>query len=90
MIGIYHTTREPMRGFVDYLNELEERPEVLSISFLMGFPWGDVPDMGTKILVITNDKEEQGNTLAEEIGKKLFSLHERYPPTVPHYRRGIG
>jgi microcystin degradation protein MlrC len=82
MIGIYHTTREPMRGFVDMLNELESRPGVLSISFIMGFPWGDVPDMGTKILVITDNNPEMGAALAEEIGEKLFALRES---ARPHY-----
>jgi len=82
MIGIYHTTRQPMRGFVDMLNELENRPGVLSISFIMGFPWGDVHDMGTKILVVTDDDPVMGDALAREIGEKLFALRAE---TRPHY-----
>lgn len=82
MIGIYHTTRAPMRGFVDMLNDMESKPGVLSISFIMGFPWGDVPDMGTKILVVTDNNPELGSALAQEIGEKLFALREA---ARPHY-----
>jgi microcystin degradation protein MlrC len=54
MISIVHTTREPARGFVDRLQALEGRDGVLSISVTHGFPWGDVADMGTKVLVYTD------------------------------------
>ena len=51
MISIMHTSREPARGFVDRIQALEGKDGVLSISIAHGFPWGDVPDMGTKVLV---------------------------------------
>ena len=38
MIGIYHTTREPMRSYVDRIKGLEGRDGVLSISVVHGFP----------------------------------------------------
>jgi microcystin degradation protein MlrC len=38
-----------------------------------GFMAGDVPDMGTKLLVVTNDKPEKGAMLARELGLELFS-----------------
>ena len=51
IISIIHTTREPGRGFVDRLQALEGHDGVLSISVAHGFPWGDVPAMGTRVLV---------------------------------------
>src|SRR5690625_6820602 len=38
MISIMHTSREPMRSFVDRLLELEQQSEILSISIVHGFP----------------------------------------------------
>jgi microcystin degradation protein MlrC len=34
---------------------------------------GDVPEMGTKLLVVTNDRQEKGDALARELGMELFS-----------------
>ncbi|CAN7697263.1 M81 family metallopeptidase [Rhizobium sp. LjRoot258] len=74
MIDVYPTSRDPMRSFVDKIMRLEkEDADILSISVIHGFMAGDVPEMGTKMLVVTNDKLEKGNTLARELGLELFS-----------------
>ncbi|MEK1893524.1 MAG: M81 family metallopeptidase [Rhizobium sp.] len=74
MIDVFPTSRDPMRSFVDKIMRLEkEDADILSISVIHGFMAGDVPEMGTKMLVVTNDKLEKGNTLARELGLELFS-----------------
>jgi microcystin degradation protein MlrC len=74
MIGIYHTSREPMRGFVDRMTALEGKDGVLSVSVAQTFPWGDVADLGTKILVVTDNRAESGKRLAERLGRELYAL----------------
>lgn len=74
MIDLYHTPKQPMRAFVDKLQALEGKDGVLSISVAHGFPWADVPDMGTKILVITDNKKSDGDELAAKLGRELFAL----------------
>jgi microcystin degradation protein MlrC len=81
MIGIYHTPREPMRGFVDRMQAREGRDGVLSVSVAHGFPWGDVPDVGTRILVVTDGAPEVGTRVAQEVGAELKSLRGRTMPT---------
>ncbi|WP_276121558.1 M81 family metallopeptidase [Pararhizobium qamdonense] len=74
MIDVYPTSREPMRSFVDKIMRMEaEDPEILSISVIHGFMAGDVPEMGTKMLVVTDDKPEKGEALARELGLELFA-----------------
>ena len=80
MIGLYHTTTEPMRSYVDRLKQLEKQDDVLSISVAHGFPWGDVPDMGTKILVITDNNPDEGDRLAAKLGRQLFDRREQLRP----------
>ena len=82
MISAYHTTREPMKGFVERLRALEGKDGVLSISVAHGFPWGDVPDCGTRMLVITDDRAGQGAALAERLGRELYAL--RGQTATPH------
>lgn len=74
MIDVFPTSREPMRSFVDKLKRIEaEDPEVLSLSVIHGFMAGDVPEMGTKTIAVTDGNAEKGARLARELGLELFS-----------------
>jgi len=81
LVGIFHTTREPMQSFVSRITALEGQDDVLSISIAHGFPWADVPDMGARVLVVTDDNPARGTALAEELGREMFAMrHELIPP----------
>ncbi|PJR16173.1 microcystin LR degradation protein MlrC-like protein [Sinorhizobium meliloti] len=79
MIDVFPTSREPMRSFVDKLIQIErDDADVLSLSVVHGFMAGDVAEMGTKMLVVTNGKPEKGEALARELGLELFSRRGTY------------
>ncbi|MGE6740379.1 M81 family metallopeptidase [Allorhizobium pseudoryzae] len=74
MIDVFPTSREPMRSFVDKLKAIEASdPDVLSLSVIHGFMAGDVPEMGTKTIAITNGKREKGEQLAQTLGLELYA-----------------
>lgn len=74
MLDMLPTSRQPMRGYVDRIKAMEGKDGVLSISVVHGFSAADVPDVGAKIIVITDDRPELGNRLARSLGEELFSL----------------
>lgn len=76
MVGLWHTMREPMLSFVQRLKKLEGHDGVLSISFGHGFPWGDVPEAGAKIWVITDNEPEVAAALAKKLGQELWAIRE--------------
>lgn len=79
MIDVFPTSRDPMRSFVDKLMQIErDDADVLSLSVVHGFMAGDVAEMGTKMLVVTNGKAEKGEALARELGLELFSRRGTY------------
>ena len=80
MIDIFMTSREPMRGFVDRMKALEGRDRILSISVIHGFMAGDVPEMGTRVLVVTDDATNAGDALAERLGREIFSMRGTCKP----------
>jgi len=80
VINSYPTTLEPMKSYLDNVKILEKQKDVISISIVHGFPWSDVADVGSKIIVITNDKQDLANQLAKELGKKLFDLRDKTMP----------
>jgi len=81
MIEIFPTNREPMRSFVDKIKAMEGQDDVLSVSVVHGFMAGDVPDLGTKVLVVTNDAEVTGAAVAQKLGQELYSFRGQTRPT---------
>ncbi len=74
MLGIFHTTREPMKGFVDAITKAERRPGVLCISAAHGFPWADTPDTCATITVTTDGDAELAQSVAREMAEQFFAL----------------
>lgn len=77
MIEVLPTSLEPMRGYVDRLKALEGIDDILSVSVVHGFMAGDVPDLGARVIVITNGAKSKGDALAKELGMELFSMRGR-------------
>lgn len=75
MIDVFPTSKEPMRGFVDRMVALERSvPGLLSLSVVHGFMAGDVPEMGTRVVAVTDNDPARGDALAERLGRELYAL----------------
>lgn len=72
MMGLYPTSRQPMRGFVDAMMERERRNGVLSLSFGHGFHFADVPHMGAKVLAVTDNDPALAHQVAREFGLRIY------------------
>ena len=83
MVVIMHTSRNPARAFVDRLQSLEGHDGVLSLSVTHGFPWGDVPEMGTKLLVYTDNNQAQADALARQLADELIAMRDQLSPAYP-------
>lgn len=77
MISLYYTPVEPMAGFVAAMSAAEAQAGVLSVSLIHGFPWGDVPEMGTRMLVIADGDAQLAHSVAESFAADLQSLKGR-------------
>jgi microcystin degradation protein MlrC len=91
---VMHTSREPARGFVDRIQALEGRDGILSISISHGFPWGDVPDMGTKVLVYSDAQVDAGGVrgaaLARRLADELTALRHALEVPMPGIDEALG
>ncbi|MBN3804369.1 M81 family metallopeptidase [Paraburkholderia sp. Ac-20336] len=77
MVVPIHTSRDPGRSFVDKLSAMEGKDGVLSLSAIQGFATGDVPSMGTKVLVYTDSDKAAAQTLAKNLADELISLRDK-------------
>ncbi|TPK55452.1 MULTISPECIES: M81 family metallopeptidase [unclassified Mesorhizobium] len=89
MIQVLPTSREPMRSFVDRIKALHGRDGVLSVSVIHGFMAADVPEMGTRILVVTDNDKAKGDALAETLGRELYAMREKTAMTMLSAGDGI-
>ena len=72
MLGIFPTTREPLQGFVSRMKALEEQPDILSVSLVHGFPWSNTPEIGMRVLVVSNDNQTLADETAAELGDWIW------------------
>ena len=77
MQGFFPTQNQPMRGFVEGLRAREGHDDVLDISFVHGFPFGDTEHTGAKFLVYANRDARKAAQTAADLRTRLWSMrHE--------------
>ena len=81
-IGSYPTTLPLMRGFVDRMMALEGKDGILSVSAVHCFPYGDVEELGSRILVVADGDKAKANALATRLGEEFVSMRGK---TAPQY-----
>lgn len=77
MVVPFHTTRSPAKDIVARMQALEGRDGILSVSLSHGFATGDVPDMGTKVLVYADGDSMRAQTAARQLADEVIALREQ-------------
>lgn len=80
MIGLFPTTRPPLREFVDRMAAREGRDGILAAWLAHGFPWGDVADVGAKAIVIADGDADGAARAAASLGREFFALRRQVMP----------
>lgn len=81
MINIWRTSLSSMRTFIERMQSLEGAGSILSVSLVHGFPWGDVADVGARVLVVTNDDPETARGTAETLAQELWEIRNAISTT---------
>ncbi|MCX8138774.1 MAG: M81 family metallopeptidase [Gemmataceae bacterium] len=78
------TQQPPMSELLEQARQLEQRPGVLAVSLVAGFPYADVPAMGASVVVVAQgDQRPAAAEAAEELAASLWS--RRHQLQVPAY-----
>lgn len=83
MVVPFHTTREPARSLVDKVQAMEGKDGVLTISLAHGFAHGDVPGMGSKVLVYTDGDQAKAEALALQLAEEVIALRDKLAVHYP-------
>lgn len=76
MLGLFPTSKQPLRNLVDQLFIDEQQANVLSCSLIHGFPYGDVKDAGARVLVMTDNDQQLAQSLASSIAQSMVDIRD--------------
>ncbi|WP_018625921.1 M81 family metallopeptidase [Niabella aurantiaca] len=72
---------EPCKSLHVLAEAISNRPGMLSVSIVLGFPYADVPEMGTSIIVVSDDQSQQAQLFAAELYDDIISRKEKFVGT---------
>ena len=73
-----HTGESPMQELYEVASQLGDRVGVLGCSLLHGFPYADVPEMGSAVCVTSDGDQELAGDVAREFAAYLWSERARF------------
>jgi len=77
------TSEPPLRGFFEELRAVERRAGVLAASFLLGFPYADVPHMGPAFVAVTDGDPPLAQRIVNNFAERLWSQKESLQAELP-------
>ncbi len=66
------TDESPLKEYVAKVAAVRELPKVLSSSLALGFPYADVPEIGSAVVVVTDNDQALAQKLADELGREMW------------------
>jgi microcystin degradation protein MlrC len=88
LVGFYPTFDPPMRDIVDDLIAAETGP-ILSVSLAHGFPWADVEELGTRVLVYFEGDEGAAVATAQNVAQRLYEHRTALLPDYPDIKDSL-
>jgi microcystin degradation protein MlrC len=72
------TSESPCREFYQHADAMLTDAGILSNSIILGFPYADVVELGSAVIVVTDDDREKAEQLANNLGKRLWQDRESF------------
>jgi microcystin degradation protein MlrC len=72
------TSESPCLEQHQFADAMLKRPKVLANSLMLGFPYADVPEMGSAVIVVIDGDRAEAQSLANEWGEFLWSRREQF------------
>ena len=77
-IEAQNTSEQPCVALYQLAEEIRQRPGVLSASIVLGFPYADVTEMGSSVIVVTDNQPKLAQQYAAELGEAMWNRREEF------------
>ncbi len=81
-LAFFYTLTEPMKSIIAEFRKLENDPDILNISLVHGFHLADMPDIGAKLVITSNNQPEKGLLIAQQLAEKLLAVRGKTGPDL--------
>ncbi len=71
----------PGKEMLEHILAEEDSEDIIDISWFHGFPYTDVPQVGTHICVTSKGDRDRSITIAKRIASKLWAFRDNFRPT---------
>lgn len=72
------TSASPCLELQHLADEIRTRPNVLSVSVILGFPYADVEELGSSFIVVTDNDPALARQYTDELGKYLWTHRKEF------------
>ena len=73
-----HTAEEPCHSLFRLADDQMADQRVLTSSILLGFPYADVPEMGSSALVVTDDDPALAEQMVDQLAQAMWQDREKF------------
>lgn len=89
-IGFYPTFDQPMKALVGRLRDAAGAQGMVAVELAHGFPWGDVADVGTRVLVYADGDPDKAVEAAESIAADIYGQRRELSLSLPDIDASLG
>lgn len=72
------TAHPPMNEVIDRLHEVEKRSGIITATVATGFPWSDVPEVGSSVIVVADGSFDLAQQTADEFAGWIWENRQRW------------
>lgn len=83
VLGFYPTLDSPMKEIVERFREISQQSPVLTAELAHGFPWADVPQMGSRVLVYADADPNAAAATAEQLAEAFYAKRHTLTRDLP-------
>lgn len=84
-----NTAQEPCLSLYRTADAARRQRNIASVSVCLGFPYGDVHDMGAGVIVVSKGDATAAQTLADDLAARLLRDKESYNPPLLKPERSV-
>ncbi len=84
------TDMSPAMDIMERARKWEERTKDVFVSVAFGFAYADVPDVGTTVMVVTDNNRKLADEIADDMSSYIWRIREQFAgKKLPKTREGV-